>query len=73
MESDDTVSIVEKVFPNPKHVSEGEYWAMYNFFTSPDIENDPELIMGCLEEFSGWATHLQDLMRKAGYGNQSAG
>jgi len=67
------MSIVEKVFPNPEQVSGGEYWAIYDFLMSPDIENDPELILGCLEEFSGLATYLQDLMRKAGYGNQSAG
>ncbi len=73
MESHDAVSIVERVFPNPKDIGEGEYWAIYDFFASPDIENDPDLIMGCLEEFSGWATHLIDLMRKAGYGDQSTG
>lgn len=73
MESDDNLTIVEKVFPDPDQVSEGEYWALYEFFTTSDIENDPEMILGCLEEFSGWAIYLRDLMKKAGYGDQSAG
>jgi hypothetical protein len=71
MEDQISKSVVEKVFPDPDTVCQGEYWAMYEFFLSPDMENDPDLIMGCLEEFVGWANHLKDLMQKAGYGDQT--
>ena len=70
MIDESTESIIEKVFPDPDTVSQGEYRAMYEFLLSPDMESDPDLIIGCLEEFAGWANHLLDLMRKAGYDSQ---
>jgi hypothetical protein len=59
-------SLVERIFPNPDSVSEGEYLAIYDFLQSPDINNDSEMIAGVLREFSGWAQYLLKRMRESG-------
>ena len=64
-------SLVEKIFPDPTDVSEGEYTAIYEFLLSPDICNDPEAIAGVLEEFSGWAEHMLKELQKLGLTSQT--
>ncbi|MBI3243136.1 MAG: hypothetical protein HYZ49_12655 [Chloroflexi bacterium] len=59
-------SLVERIFPNPDNVSEGEYLAIYDFLQSPDINNDPEMIAASLREFSGWAQYLLQQMQESG-------
>jgi len=59
-------SLVERIFPNPDNVSEGEYLTIYEFLQSPDIDNDPEMIAGALKEFSGWAQHMLLRMQELG-------
>ncbi len=62
----DQPSLVERVFPHPDTVSEGEYITMYEFLLSPDIRDDPIAIAGVLREFSGWAQHMLRRMRRLG-------
>ncbi len=57
-------SLVERIFPDPDSVSEGEYTAIYEFLLSPDICNDSEAIAGVLEEFSGWAEYMLKELQK---------
>ncbi len=66
LDGEDQSSLVERIFPNPDSVSEGEYLAIYDFLQSPDINNDPEMIAGALREFSGWALHLLQRMQESG-------
>jgi len=63
---EEDLSLVEKVFPNPKNVCQGEYYAIYEFLLNPDIRDDPEAIAGVLGEFSGWAVHLLKRMQELG-------
>jgi hypothetical protein len=58
------LSLVERIFPNPDTVSQGEYFAMYEFLQNPDIDNDPEMIAGVLREFSGWAKYMLRRMQE---------
>jgi hypothetical protein len=60
----DQPSLVERLFPAPKTVSEGEYIAIYEFLLNPDICNDPVAIAGCLGEFAGWAQYMLTQMGK---------
>ena len=64
-------SLVERIFPKPGNVSEGEYLAIYDFLQSPDINNDPEMIAGVLREFSGWAQYLLRRMQESGLINRA--
>ena len=57
-------SLVEKVFHNPRNICQGEYTTIYAFLLSPDICNDPEMIIGVLEEFAGWAQHMLERIQK---------
>jgi len=66
LDDEDQSSLVEKIFPNPDTVSQGEYITMYEFLLSPDISNDPEMIAGVLREFSGWAEHMLRRMQELG-------
>ena len=59
-------SLVERIFPDPDTVSQGEYIAIYQFLQNPDISSDPEMIAGVLREFSGWATYMLRRMRELG-------
>jgi hypothetical protein len=61
---EDYLSLVDKVFDNPKAISQGEYTAIYEFLLSPDIRDDPDAIIHVLEEFSGWAHYMLEQMRK---------
>lgn len=65
-DKDSQLSLVERVFPNPDKVSEGEYIALYEFLLNPDISNDPKMIAGVLREFSGWAQYLLQRMQESG-------
>ena len=65
------LSLVERVFPHPDQVSEGEYIALYEFLLNPDISNDPEMIAGVLREFSGWAEYPLQRMRETGLINDA--
>lgn len=66
LDDEDQLSIVERVFPNPDTVCEGEYITIYEFLLSPDISNDPEMIASVLREFSGWAQFLLQRMQESG-------
>jgi len=66
VEEEDQQSLVERIFPHPDTVCEGEYITIYEFLLSPDIRNDPELIAGALDEFSGWAQYMLGQMRQRG-------
>jgi hypothetical protein len=65
-DSADQLSLVERVFPNPDTVSQGEYITIYELLLSPDISNDPEMIAGVLREFSGWAAYMLRRMQELG-------
>jgi hypothetical protein len=52
------LSLVERVFDQPDTVSQGEYWAIYEFLLDPDIRDDPAMIAGVLCEFSGWSQYM---------------
>jgi hypothetical protein len=52
------LSLVERVFFDPDNVSQGEYWAIYEFLLDPDIKDDPEMVVNVLKEFSGWAQYM---------------
>ena len=66
LDDEGQLSLVERVFPHPDQVSEGEYITLYEFLLNPDIRNDPEMIVGVLREFSGWAEYLLQRMRESG-------
>ena len=66
LSEEDQPSLVEKLFPPPDTVSEGEYITIFEFLLSPDIRDDPVAIAGCLEEFSGWAQYMLEQMKKQG-------
>jgi len=68
---DDQPSLVERTFLDPDTVSQGEYFAIYEFLLSPDIKNDPEMIAGVLEEFAGWAQYMLKQIQEAGLTNQA--
>jgi hypothetical protein len=59
-------SLVERLFDRPRDISQGEYTAIYELLINPDVCNDPQLIAGILEEFSGWAQYMLEKMHKAG-------
>jgi hypothetical protein len=63
---EDHPSLVEKVFPHPDTVCEGEYITIYEFLLNPDIRDDPQLIAGVLKEFSGWALSMLEEMQRLG-------
>ena len=71
IEEEDQQSLVERIFPHPDTVCEGEYITIYEFLLSPDIRNDPELIAGALKEFSGWALYMLEEMQKLGLVDQT--
>jgi hypothetical protein len=58
-------SLVERLFDHPSNISQGEYTAIYELLMDPDVCNDPQLIAGILEEFSGWAQYMLEKMHKA--------
>ena len=64
-------SLVERIFPDPENIPEGEYIAIYEFLLNPDIRNDPELIVGVLQEFSGWAEYMLKELQKRGLMDQT--
>jgi hypothetical protein len=59
-------SLVERLFDNPDNISQGEYTAIYDILLNEDVRNDPVLIVACLEEFSGWARYMLEIVRKHG-------
>ena len=63
---DSEPSLVEIIFDHPDNVSQGEYWAIYEFLLDPDIRDNPQMIAGVLREFAGWARHMLETMHKAG-------
>lgn len=65
-DSEEQDSLVERIFDDPDSVSEGEYWAIYEFLLNPVIRDDAEAIAGALQEFSGWAQYMLKRMRKRG-------
>ncbi|MDY6875604.1 MAG: hypothetical protein SWK90_05295 [Chloroflexota bacterium] len=65
---EDWLSLVERIFDDPDAVGQGEYTAIYEFLLVPDICDDPDAIAGVLQEFSGWAQHMFEQMRKLGLG-----
>jgi hypothetical protein len=65
MAENDNCSLVEKVFCDPRSVSQGEYTAIYEFLFNPDIRDDPDVIIGVLGEFAGWANYMIEQMQKA--------
>jgi len=69
-EDDDLPSLVEKIFPDPETVSQGEYYALYEFLLAPDIRNDPNLMASVLEEFAGWAKYMLTRMQVLGLVSQ---
>ena len=71
IEGEDQQSLVERIFPHPDTVCEGEYITIYEFLLSPDIRDDPELIAGALKEFSGWALYMLEEMQKLGLVDQT--
>jgi hypothetical protein len=58
MADEEELSLVERIFPDPDTVCEGEYIAIHEFLLNPDICDDPELIAGVLQEFSAWAEYM---------------
>jgi hypothetical protein len=68
---DDQSSLVEKIFDNPDRICEGEYMTIYEFLLSPSIRDDPDVIAGVLEEFSGWARFMLNRMRESGLLNNT--
>jgi hypothetical protein len=63
---EDRPSFIERVFPHPDTVCEGEYITIYEFLLNPDIRDDPQLIAGVLKEFSGWALSMLKEMQRLG-------
>jgi hypothetical protein len=61
---EDQPSLVEKIFDNPDNVCTGEYITIYEFLLDPSIRDNPEMIAGVLEEFSGWAEYMLARMKK---------
>lgn len=61
----DRRSLVESVFHDSEDVSQGEYTVIYEFLLNPDIRDDPDVIIGILEEFAGWANYMLEQMQKA--------
>ena len=61
----DCRSLVERVFHDPENVSQGEYTTIYEFLLNPDISDDPDVIVGVLEGFAGWANLMIEQMQKA--------
>ena len=66
LDDEDQPSLVERVFPNPDTVSEGEYLTIYEFLQNPDISNDLEMIAAVLRDFSGWAQYMLRQMQELG-------
>jgi hypothetical protein len=50
----------DKIFPDPDHVGQSEYLAIYEVVEG--FRDDPEMVRGILEEFRGWA---EDLLGKS--------
>jgi hypothetical protein len=65
MAENDNCSLVEKVFCDPRSVSQGEYTTIYEFLLNQGISDDPDVIIGVLKEFAGWANLMIEQMRKA--------
>jgi hypothetical protein len=64
-------SLVERLFDPPRDVSQGEYTSIYEFLMDPDVRNDPQMIAGILEEFSGWSQYMLGKLHKAGLTNET--
>ena len=64
-------SLVETLFWDPEAVSEGEYWAIYEFLQDPNICDDPVAIAGSLQEFAEWTQFMLEQIKKRGFGEQS--
>jgi len=64
-------SLVEQVFFDPDNVSQGEYWAIYEFLLDPDIRDDPEIIVNVLKEFSSWAQYMLGQIQELGLINEA--
>ena len=60
------LSLVERLFPDPDNVSQGEYYAIHNLLLNMDECDDPQAIAGVLREFAGWATYMLGQMKAAG-------
>ena len=56
-------SLVERLFDNPDNISQGEYTAIYDILLNEDVRNNPVLIIACLEEFSGWAQYMLEIVK----------
>ena len=63
---DAPLSLVERLFPHPDNVCQGEYYAIYDLLLNMDERADPEAIAGVLREFAGWATYMLVQMKAAG-------
>ncbi|MBI1881555.1 MAG: hypothetical protein HYR94_25520 [Chloroflexi bacterium] len=70
-DGDEDESLVTKIFYHPDTVSQGEYFAIYEFLLDPEIRDDPEMIAAVLKEFAGWAQHMLEQMRKLGLIDQT--
>lgn len=71
-DEEDRLSLVERIFDDPDTVGQGEYTAIYEFLLAPDIRDDPDAIAGVLREFSGWAQHMLEQIRKLGLGKPNS-
>jgi hypothetical protein len=56
-------SLVERLFDDPRDISQGEYTAIYDILLNEGVRNNPVLIVACLEEFSGWAQYMLEIVK----------
>ena len=59
-------SLVEKIFDDPDRICTGEYITIYEFLLRPSIRDDPDMIAGILNEFSGWAEYMLKRIEELG-------
>ena len=71
LDEEHQLSLVERLFDNPDNISQGEYTAIYDILLNEEVRNDPVLIVACLEEFSGWAQYMLEIMKRHGFVEQS--
>ncbi len=60
------LSLLERLFPHPDNVCQGEYYAIYDLLSGMDERDDPQALAGVLREFAGWALYLLAQMKAAG-------
>ncbi len=59
-------SLVERLFPHPDNVSQGEYHAIYDLLLNMDERDNPQALAGVLREFAGWAMYMLKQLKSAG-------